>query len=94
MKMARLIDLDELNKFPIRLDHYDKENGNEHFVNGVETVLEYAEHLPIVEAVEVRCKDCRHMTVERGLRFCNVWEKFNGMGDEGFCNYGERKTDG
>ena len=27
----RLIDADELNKFPIRLDHYDKEHGNEDF---------------------------------------------------------------
>ena len=41
----------------------------------------------------VRCKDCRHITVERGLCFCNVWEKFNGMGYEGFCNYGERRSD-
>lgn len=50
----RLIDLDELLKFPIRLDHYDKENDNEHFVYGVETVLEYAENLPVVEAEPVR----------------------------------------
>ena len=46
---------------------------------------------PAVEAVEVvRCKDCRHISVERGLCFCNVWEKFNGMGYDGFCNYGEK----
>ena len=45
---------------------------------------------PAVEAAEVvRCKDCRHISVERGLCFCNVWEKFNGMGYDGFCNYGE-----
>lgn len=45
---------------------------------------------PAVEAVEVvRCKDCRHISVERGLCFCNLWEKFNGMGYDGFCNYGE-----
>ena len=37
----------------------------------------------------VRCKDCRHISVESGLCFCNVWEKFNGMGYDGFCNYGE-----
>ncbi len=49
----RLIRLDDLMKFPIRIDHYDKENGNEHFVYGVETVLEYAENLPVVDAVEV-----------------------------------------
>lgn len=40
------IKLEDLQKFPIRIDHYDKENGDEHFVFGVETVLEYAEHLP------------------------------------------------
>ena len=51
--MARLIDADELNKFPIRLDHYDKEHGNEHFVYGIESVLEYAEYLPTVDAVPV-----------------------------------------
>ena len=48
------------------------------------------EDAPTVDAVEVvRCKDCRHISVERGLCFCNVWEKFNGMGYDGFCNYGE-----
>ena len=49
----RLIDADELNKFPIRLDHYDKEHGSEHFVFGIESVLEYAEYLPTVSAVPV-----------------------------------------
>lgn len=51
--MARLIDADELNKFPIRLDHCDKEHGNEDFVLGIESVLEYAEYLPTVSAVPV-----------------------------------------
>ena len=51
--MDRLISLDELNKFPIRLDHYDKQNGNEDFVLGIESVLEYAEYLPTVAAVLV-----------------------------------------
>lgn len=51
--MARLIGADELNKFPIRLDHCDKEHGNKAFVFGIETVLEYAEYLPTVAAVPV-----------------------------------------
>ena len=51
--MARLIDADELNKFPIRLDHYDKEHGSEDFILGIESVLEYAEYLPTVSAVPV-----------------------------------------
>ena len=51
--MARLIDADELNKFPIRIDHYDKEHGDKAFVFGIESVLEYAEYLPTVSAVPV-----------------------------------------
>ncbi len=40
----------------------------------------------------VRCKDCKHMvTTPNGLRLCSVWCDINGMGDEGFCNYGERR---
>ena len=53
MKNVRLIDADELNKFPIRLDHYDKEHGDKAFVFGIETVLEYAEYLQTVAAVPV-----------------------------------------
>lgn len=51
--MARLINADALMKFLIRIDHYDKEHGSEDFVLGIETVLEYAEHLPAVDAVPV-----------------------------------------
>lgn len=55
----RPIDLDELLKYPIRLDHYDAENGNIHFVYGVESVIDYAESLPIIDAEPVvRCRDC------------------------------------
>ena len=48
---------------------------------------------PTIDAVEVvRCKDCRHMeNTPDGLRWCHVWAGINGMGDEGFCSYGERK---
>ena len=43
----------------------------------------------------VRCKDCKHMEVTPDeLRWCNAWGGINGMGDDGFCNYGERKQDG
>lgn len=40
-------------QFPIRRDHYDRENGNEHFINGIETVLEYAENLPAADVAPV-----------------------------------------
>lgn len=45
-----LIRLSELLKYPIRADHYDKENGNENFIFGIESVLEYAQNLPRVDA--------------------------------------------
>lgn len=47
--MPRYIDLDKLNEYPIRLNHYDKENGNVNFVYGIESVLEYANSLPVFE---------------------------------------------
>lgn len=50
----KYIALSELMKFPIRKDHYDKEHGNEHFVFGVETVLEYAECLPRADVEEIK----------------------------------------
>ena len=51
--MAELIDRKELRKFPIRIDHYDKENGSLDFVLGIETVFEYIEYLPAIEAKPV-----------------------------------------
>lgn len=39
--MAEYIAREALMKFPIRRDHCDKEHANEHFINGIETVMEY-----------------------------------------------------
>lgn len=40
----------------------------------------------------VYCKDCRHMEITPdNLRWCNAWQRINGMGDEGYCNYGEKR---
>lgn len=94
----KYIALSDLMKFPIRRDHYDKEHGNENFVYGIETVLEYAEYLPVIEIV--RCKDCKHATFYnckndacyRGI----ICEYQIAIGDENFyCSYGKRReTDG
>ena len=51
--MAKYIKLEDLMKFPIRLDHYDKEHGDVNFVYGIETVLEYAENLPAADVAPV-----------------------------------------
>ena len=50
--MAKYINLEELMNFPIRLNHYDKEHGNEDFIYGIETVLEYAENLQTTDVVQ------------------------------------------
>ena len=51
--MAKYINLEELMKFPIHRNHYDKEHGNEHFIYGIETVLEYAENLQAADVAPV-----------------------------------------
>ena len=63
--------------------------------NGLNMAVSMAINAPTVNAVEVcRCKDCVHMKKHGNARFCDVWCLPNGMGDEGFCNYGERRSDG
>lgn len=52
--MAEYIKREELMEFPIRRNHYDRKNGNKHFINGIETVLEYAENLPATDVAPVR----------------------------------------
>lgn len=54
--------------------------------------VQFLRQQPTMDVVEVvRCRDCRHMELTPiGLRMCDVWGHVNGMGDEGFCNYGER----
>ena len=54
LTMAEYIEREELMKFPIRRNYYDKEHGNEHFIYGIETVLEYAENLPAADVAPVR----------------------------------------
>ena len=64
---------------------------NEPYKGAIRRVLQQAHAADVVEIV--RCKDCRHMTEELGYRYCNVWERINGHGDDGFCCYGERRSE-
>lgn len=94
--MAEYIERGALMQFPIRRDHYDRKNGNEHFINGIESVLEYAEQLPTVDAeVVVYCKDCKHYDMGVCLKIYSdgnvhsaAWQKRK---PDDFCSYGERK---
>ena len=74
----------------------DRVNGNNHFINGIETAKELLESAPVVDAVEVvRCRDCaRYRT-----KYCPVdtWTAdvtiYKAEPDD-FCSYGERRADG
>ena len=101
MAEKRLIDAENLLKEYEQIDWYcvskegqfmrgatTEDNPFIHYYDGEEII----KNAPTVDAVEVvRCKDCKHMEIDRGGRFCHVWGGYNGMGDDGFCNYGERK---
>lgn len=51
--MAEYIEREAIMEFPIRKDHCDKECANEHFIFGIESVLEYVENLPAADVAPV-----------------------------------------
>lgn len=51
--MAEYIEREAIMEFPIRKDHCDKEHANEHFIFGIESVLEYVENLPAADVAPV-----------------------------------------
>lgn len=76
--MAKYIRLEALKDFPIRKDRCDKERANEHFIFGIESVLEYAENLPAADVAPVifarwkyyhkqNIAVCTHCSFERDL---------------------------
>lgn len=82
-------------EFPIRKDHCDKERANEHFIFGIESVLEYVQNLPAADvAPVVRCYQCRSYNKPR-LGWCSFHMDRENYDD--FCSYGVRMdgdTDG
>lgn len=72
--MAEYIEREAIMEFPIRKDRCDKEHANEHFIFGIESVLEYVENLPAADvAPVVRCRECMYS-----------WEDLSGL----CCAYG------
>lgn len=51
--MAEYITKEALRTYPIRENHCDKEHANEHFIRGIESVMEYAEGLPAADVAPV-----------------------------------------
>lgn len=91
--MPDLISREALKQFPVRRDHYDKENGNENFISGVESVLEYAEQLPAVDTVlVVRCKECCYFRAAN-IPSCTSPYGIIDPDPDDFCSYGERRGD-
>ena len=61
----------------------------------------YVDHL-IANGVTipVRCKDCKHYDNSEGICWCHLNSKFfpggmdwHGFPEDGFCSYGERRSD-
>ena len=91
--MAEYIERETIMEFPVRKDRCDKEHANEHFIFGIESVLEYVENLPSADvAPVVRCKDCKHSWEDIGGLCCShgVCVDLTVPGDF-YCAYGERK---
>ena len=65
--MDKYIKREEIMKFPIRKDHCDKEHANEHFIFGIESVLEYIENLPIADVKPIVHGRWMHEETEGGF---------------------------
>lgn len=90
--MAKYIELEAIMKFPIRKDHCDKERANEHFIFGIESVLEYVQNLPAADvAPVVRCKDCAHRTEMGNCGHPRHHGILPSAYPYDFCSYGARK---
>ena len=77
------IKLEDLQKIPIRIDHYDKENGNMDFVLGIETVIEYAEKLPPADVVEVKHGEWIDDGFGRGDMICSACREYAVTDEDG-----------
>lgn len=70
----KFIRLADLQKFPMRRDHYDKEHGNVHFINGIETVYEYIDELPKYEIAVQSEGGVAEDTLCKALECCTMPE--------------------
>lgn len=72
--MAEYIEREAIMEFPIRKDNCDKERANEHFIFGIESVLEYVQNLPAADVAPVvhgRWRALRKYDARRTYR-CSV----------------------
>lgn len=95
--MSEYIERKAIMAFPIRKDRCDKERANEHFILGVETVLEYAQNLPAADVAPVvhgrwdgnTCAACKLPWNYQMVQDADDWGYFDPMPD--YCpNCGAR----
>ena len=88
--MAKYIKIEELMRFPIRRNHYDKEHGSKDFIYGIETVLEYAENLQTTDVVQEWISVKEHLPQENEPvgTLCETVQVLlnNGKVSVGWCN--------
>lgn len=93
----KLIDLDQLLKYPLRRESAlcDEEHADPHFLNGVESVLEWAQTLPTltppnewVSGVLVPCPGCGGDNIIDWYRHNGVWYQCNDCGWRGPADAG------
>lgn len=91
--MGVYIDRKQALSHPFANGKYDHDNANEHFILGLESYREWLEQLPTIDLV--RCGECKHSKEWYGdHRLCYLWSEAGiGVFEDGFCSYGERRTD-
>ena len=87
----RMVDADEIRKKAV--PHTRGDHGYSANIRKWAVLVGDIDDATTIDAVPVvRCKDCKHVQVSPiGFRWCKVWERIQTMGDDGFCNFGERK---
>ena len=82
--MAEYIEREAIMEFPIRKDRCDKEHANEHFIFGIESVLEYVENLPAADVAPVRHGEWEIVIGSNGKEYmvctcCRVGQELTGV---------------
>lgn len=93
--MKEYIERTSVLSYPIRKDHCDKEHANEHFIFGIESVMEYVENIPAADVVEVRhgrwipeaCESVskRNRLIEYRVYSCSICGRSNGRVKKRYC---------
>ena len=91
--MTKYIKLEELMKFPIRRNYYNKVHGND-FVSGIEMVLEYAKNIPAADVAPVRHGRWIDAREYCGDYMCSNCEALYGTNKFNYCPNCGAKMDG